>query len=439
MAPILTPAISRRADQGDDNTLGPIYILGIALACAILVGIVVWLGWRRWKKGSAFEPDMISEEDGNGSGLRLGPRPQMPNKFNRAQITASIILPAAAVRPINEKQAEYENNNDEVSAIPYLPPLRRTAPLMRQMETSDAPLSAPPRAHSSTPLRSSALRQSFIPSMMQEGSPRATMTENEIIDYHLHQGNMPAAFAPIAIESGSGGSRKSTYAFGDRSNPRASQFSVLNGSVTASVLSSVEKDEKSQYRDSSSTISSLPWPKLSAGPRNFQPPSPVRASHFSHSRLSSFAASIRFPGSSPPTSPSRSGFTFGKKHSRRISQLPAATTENQRAVVHSSFQPLLPDELVLRSSEVLTVVQTYDDGWCIVARMNLGMLEVGAVPEWVFGLKDGEDETFGTMRPMRSTSLGVTVDLRVIESDNSPARHFAAATSRDSLVSWSNF
>lgn len=72
MAPVITPAISRRADEGDDNTLGPIYILGIALACAILVGVVAWLGWRRWKKGSAFEPDMISEKEGNG--LILGPR-----------------------------------------------------------------------------------------------------------------------------------------------------------------------------------------------------------------------------------------------------------------------------------------------------------------------------------------------------------------------------
>ncbi|KIO21707.1 hypothetical protein M407DRAFT_123896 [Tulasnella calospora MUT 4182] len=433
MAPVLIPAISRRADQGDDSTLGPIYILGIALACVILVGIVAWLGWRRWKKGSAFEPDMISEKDGNG--LMLGPRPHLHNKFNRAQMTASIILPAAAVRPINEKQADYESNNDEVSAIPYLPPLRRTAPLSRQMETSDAPLSAPPRAHSSAPLRSSALRQSFIPNMMQNGSPRATMTENEILDYHLNQGTMPAAFAPIAIESGVGGGRKSTYAF-DRSNPRASQFSVMNGSVTASILSSVEKD---QNRDSSSTMSSLPWPKLSAGPRKLQSPSPARASYFGHSRLSSFAASIRFPGSSPPTSPSRSVFTFGKTHSRQISQIPAATTENQRTVAIASFQPLLPDELVLRPNETMTVVQTYDDGWCIVARMNLGMLEVGAVPEWVFGLKEGEDETFGTMRPMRSTSLGVTVDLRVIESDSSLGRHFAAATPRDSLVSWSNF
>lgn len=261
------------------------------------------------------------------------------------------------------------------------------------------------------------------------------MTENEILDYHLNQGNMPSAFAPIAIESGAGGGRKSTYAF-DASNPRASQFSVMNGSVTASILSSVEKDGN---RDSSSTVSSLPWPKLNAGPRKFQSPSPVRTSHFGHSRLSSFAASIRFPGSSPPTSPSRSVFTFGKKHSRHISQLPAATMENQRAVAIASFQPLLPDELVLRPNEMMTVVQTYDDGWCIVARMNLGMLEVGAVPEWVFGLQEGEDETFGTMRPMRSTSLGVTVDLRVIEPESSPGRHFAAATSRDSLVSWSNF
>lgn len=120
-----------------------------------------------------------------------------------------------------------------------------------------------------------------------------------------------------------------------------------------------------------------------------------------------------------------------------------------RRKVRQLFNPVLPDELVLALGEALTVVHSYDDGWCIVGRESsifaaaaaasagsdafgqhaqpVDKAELGAVPAWVFvkpvkGLR--------AERPMRSTSLGVTVEL------SAPSAPFS---SREECVSWSNF
>lgn len=103
-----------------------------------------------------------------------------------------------------------------------------------------------------------------------------------------------------------------------------------------------------------------------------------------------------------------------------------AGTEGRK--VRQLFSPVLPDELVISLGEKVTVMQSFDDGWCIVCRDSMlspGQVEMGALPAWVFikpvqGLK--------TERPMRSSSLGVTVEM------NGPG-----FSSREECVSWSNF
>jgi len=97
--------------------------------------------------------------------------------------------------------------------------------------------------------------------------------------------------------------------------------------------------------------------------------------------------------------------------------------------VRQLFSPVLPDELVLSLGEKVTVVRSFDDGWCIVGRDSVvtpGEIEMGAVPAWSFvkpvkGLK--------ASRPMRTTSLGVTVEI-----DGGPG-----FSSREECISWSNF
>ncbi|EIW57399.1 uncharacterized protein TRAVEDRAFT_125848 [Trametes versicolor FP-101664 SS1] len=98
--------------------------------------------------------------------------------------------------------------------------------------------------------------------------------------------------------------------------------------------------------------------------------------------------------------------------------------------VRQVFDPVLPDELVIALGQSLTIVQEFDDGWCIVGRDSMfkpGEVELGAVPAWCFhkavkGLR-GE-------RPMRISSLGVTVDL------DAPTPAFGQ---RENVMSWSNF
>lgn len=124
----------------------------------------------------------------------------------------------------------------------------------------------------------------------------------------------------------------------------------------------------------------------------------------------------------------------------------SAPGDTKMKTVVRAFPPLLPDELVLRPGEEVFVLQEFDDGWCVVAREGLGLggpptppgllegedgvnslsnsnsninngsntqgqarvLEMGTCPIWVF-----EEDNTEFSRPMRSTSLGVTVSMRL--------------------------
>lgn len=123
--------------------------------------------------------------------------------------------------------------------------------------------------------------------------------------------------------------------------------------------------------------------------------------------------------------------------------------------VRRLFTPILPDELLLASiGERLTVIQTFNDGWCIVGRGNsifayvpeslfagnggIGNMvnitssqtvghdnnnfELGVVPVWCF-IKGPRTE-----RPIRSSSLGIMLQI------DAPGPE-----SRNGLMSWSNF
>jgi len=177
-----------------------------------------------------------------------------------------------------------------------------------------------------------------------------------------------------------------------------------------------------------------------------------------------------------------------------------SNSETKMKTVVRSFAPLLPDELVLRPGEELAVLQEFDDGWCVVAREGLGsngaptppglpdpedsilpgdassttgssvssrrrILEVGTCPSWVFDDISPANGEF--VRPMRSTSLSITVSMKIPpashsnlggsfrESPSSTSmplgqahmseglshnRSFRTTTPiREEVVSWSNF
>lgn len=110
--------------------------------------------------------------------------------------------------------------------------------------------------------------------------------------------------------------------------------------------------------------------------------------------------------------------------------------------VRQVFDPVLPDEILIAMGEQLTVVQSFDDGWCLAGRQNSTFVsnakslfrqnvapesdvELGVVPAWCF-LKPAPG--LRAERPVRSTSLGITVQM------SGPG-----FSSRDEINSWSNF
>jgi len=116
-----------------------------------------------------------------------------------------------------------------------------------------------------------------------------------------------------------------------------------------------------------------------------------------------------------------------------------STSSGTTRKVRQKFEPVLPDELLPLLGERLTVVQSFDDGWCVVGRENStfvhsakslfksqepgGNIEIGVVPAWCF-LKPVKG--LRAERPIRSSSLGVTVNME-------------GPTSRNDMISWSNF
>lgn len=116
-----------------------------------------------------------------------------------------------------------------------------------------------------------------------------------------------------------------------------------------------------------------------------------------------------------------------------------STTSGTTRKVRQKFEPVLPDELLPLLGERLTVVRSFDDGWCVVGRENSTFVhsakslfksqepgekvEIGVVPAWCF-LKPVKG--LRAERPIRSTSLGVTVNMD-------------GPSSRNELISWSNF
>jgi hypothetical protein len=127
----------------------------------------------------------------------------------------------------------------------------------------------------------------------------------------------------------------------------------------------------------------------------------------------------------------RDSFLSVHSHSRSnrfsIASSISSSSQSNRRKAHQLFDPVLPDELVISLGERLTVMQSFDDGWCIVGRpgmLNKDEVELGAVPAWCF-LKPVKG--LRAERPMRIASLGVTVQLD------------APSSERDQVMSWSNF
>lgn len=206
-----------------------------------------------------------------------------------------------------------------------------------------------------------------------------------------------------------------------------------NGSMASIVLpkESITRNPYSNGLSYKAAISSQPTSSCSPCILSLHPLPPPRAisilnsAHSRHSRSSS-----GFSGYAK--------YSFPSGLSPRLSSASFVSSSQARRV-HQPFESVLPDELALRCGEYLTVLRSFDDGWCVAARdtsrysrasLVTGMkndgddVDIGLVPAWVF-TKPLEGNA--CMRPFRSTSLNA---LR--------SGHDSAFT-RDGILSWAGF
>ncbi|KAG1821180.1 uncharacterized protein BJ212DRAFT_1297596 [Suillus subaureus] len=175
------------------------------------------------------------------------------------------------------------------------------------------------------------------------------------------------------------------------------------------------------------------FPQKVIVPRPAQVASPSRHDHLSSSELPAASAA--------PLPRPRALSNLNPSHPRH------SCASHQARSVRQFFQPVLPDELPLsRVGEQLHILQSFDDGWCLVAQNNSRRsrsslsifnpsrlsarvessgdnVQLGFVPAWVFvkptkGLR--------VERPIRSSSAGAL-------------QAGLDAEIRDSVISWSNF
>ncbi|KAF9506715.1 hypothetical protein BS47DRAFT_1385454 [Hydnum rufescens UP504] len=155
-------------------------------------------------------------------------------------------------------------------------------------------------------------------------------------------------------------------------------------------------------------------------------------------------AHFGFPRSPRPHSPAMS---ITSTRSALIFAQNAHSAMNKRAL--QAFTPLLPDELPVCVDDTLSLLQTFDDGWCVCVleephnghtqAFDPGReIRMGCVPLWVF--ERGSKRGAQPLRKMRSTSLAITVELTPqapsaggLDAPNRPAWE------REPVISWSNF
>lgn len=265
---------------------------------------------------------------------------------------------------------------------------------------------------------------------------RSDATKEEIISYHEEQGNLPRPFAPFsfALNAANGSSSSTLVPPSSRSHTKGGASIGTIGSILDSYSDSPSRPTILDNRLSTASFSASAARIGSPGPhaRNSS-----RFSAMYDSIRGSFlgfghhAAAAMRPGSMLS---SLSGTSSMRTHSRSgsaLSGLSVAGGGVHIRKVRQLFTPILPDEPTLALGERVAIVRSFDDGWVIIARDRPygppGDVELGTVPSWCFvkPMKGLRSE-----RPVRSTSLGVTVN--VDWEGPGPEK-------REDYISWSNF
>lgn len=316
-----------------------------------------------------------------------------------------------------------------------------------------------------------------------------TEAESVIAEHHRVNNELPAAFAAFVVSDE-----------GDE-YPLGEQPIISPADLSAMLSNTSDSSRGGMHRPGKDSVSSSYTLTVSAGrtggDRNSRAswasgvPSPLSASFGRRASNLSYSTTT-FDGPSAPmaASPDRNAtakniasrpgtgnstsHTFGSSDRLSTFKFPAARFEHGRSAsvassrsamifaknalsamrkkALQSFEPLLPDELPVSIGDTLSLLQQFDDGWCVVAveqdgdtagdadRVASGSKEVkmGCVPLWVFERKSKAPG--GHTRTMRTISLAVTIELTPTDPgmglDGAPR---APWQREQPTVSWSNF
>ncbi|CEL55068.1 hypothetical protein RSOLAG1IB_01076 [Rhizoctonia solani AG-1 IB] len=479
----ITPHLVMRGAPNQQETMTPIMLVGVCLAGAACVILAIALvirqqrkkssartaktmerGIEAAKKSNEYQVQWRRSTGGNASddthvvdavyGEKVRSSfessdyhafsSNQPKAVNRAAITNSVILPvpmvaltarahpnlkAIDVQRANNPHAVMRDRSPLVAPLP--PAMFPTTP--SSINTFYGPAIARAHAEQSLP-NSSAMRALAVAAGI------ATTPSSPNLETH-QQADKAGVELPIRISP----FRESTFGdgmkLGQHLGLRTSR-ETERGGVTS--VSSQERISPTS-QDGSPVRNAAPRPgtagtfgqPLGSG-FSFGARVPYRTHRHAASSLSiADVRSVRISFASGHSSPGLAGSfaqgghsphgSFSHSHGRTDSAASGTSNVITRKV-QTAFPPLLPDELVLAVGEKVTLLQTFDDEWCVVGRDRFGEVEVGAVPAYIFTkLRAGEKME----RPMRSTSLGVKVEM-----SSAPG---AAWSSRDEVISWSNF
>lgn len=329
------------------------------------------------------------------------------------------------------------------------------------------------------------------------------MTEAEAIIAEHHQANneLPAAFHTFVVTDESDDAPIEAQHIIDPSDikamlarPNESTRQSQRNSITSTYTLTVSAGRTGERRNSRASFSSTVPSPLNASfsaqqnssnraimtKENKPPgltqryPTPTSFSSFVFPERSPSRNTASRPGTSDSATsqaktfgtPDHSSFVFpasrfAEKHASIISAASSRSAlvfaKNALSAMHKkalqAFEPLLPDEIPVNVGDTLSLLQAFDDGWCVCAvEVDVGSgngsslappqevptkeVKMGCVPLWVFERKSKNPGDH--MRSMRSTSLAVTVELTPAGAGTEPAGR-EAPWQREPIISWSNF
>ncbi|EJD45975.1 hypothetical protein AURDEDRAFT_184563 [Auricularia subglabra TFB-10046 SS5] len=378
---------------GDSPIDSPVLIGGIAAAGAALLALIVWLSWVLLRSKRQRRSRTVDAEG----------RPKLPpdwvtavEQFNRAKSPHS----SHKAKPTAALASQFAFPHNGPGAAASKEGYAFTSPSASSSSSSVPPARpAVPARHTPSPLRPQEVSK---PKPLPHQTRPLSRDEFRILDHHTQTNTIPLPFARV-----------------QPADVARIQAAVHNRSGSHSTTQS--------WRRASGLVHD---PAAAMSPP--RKPFSIASSHAlskHHSTAGSVASSFSFA-----SMPYR-GSTLGALQEDSASAVvpPVALIQPGMHVVKVAFTALLPDEVNVAVEDRVTVVDVYDDGWCVVLKSGDDDVMMGAVPAWCFDTPSpDEPEGFERTRPERKSSLGVTVELEEPDTSGQSSRH-------DSVFSWSNF